>query len=414
MRILAVIAGAVLLAVVLLDAFQSIILPRRPVGRLRITRIFSIATWQPWRWIARSVQARAARDQFYSIYGPLALLVLFFFWALLLTSGFGLMFFGLRVPFHDPLLAGGGDWAQLRSCLYISGTTIFTLGLGDVLPRSQVARLLTVIEAGTGLGFIAIVIGYLPVLYSSFSQREVQVALLDARAGSPPTATELLLRHSFEEGPKTLRLLLAEWERWSAELLETHISYPILCYYRSQHDNQSWLAGLTAILDTCALLIATVDSRETRQAQLTFAVGRHVLVDLVHVFHLDAEEKGLREAPQTRLPEHDVARMCEALRTTDFAMCANLRGGENHGGESMERLNMMRLLYEPSACALAEYLRLTVPHWIAPEAAAKKDTWALMRRMKLPGSERFTFHVSTQSTALHLDAHDEIGDEQNR
>lgn len=402
MRSLAVLAGAVLLAVVLLDAFQSIILPRRPVGRVRITRIFFRATWQPWRWFAANLRSKATRDQYFSVYGPLALLVLFFLWALLLTLGYGMVFFGLRVPFRDPMLQGAGDWAQLRSCLYVSGTTIFTLGLGDVVPQSYIARLLTVVEAGTGLGFVALVIGYVPVLYAAFSTREIQVALLDGRAGSPPTATELLLRHTFENGPRTLRMLLAEWERWSAEMLETHISYPILCYYRSQHDNQSWLSALTAVLDTCALLIATVDSRETRQAQLTFAMGRHVLVDLVHVFGLDAQEKVLREGPQTRLPEAELARMCAILRETEYSMCANVRGGEN-----IARLIKMRSLYEPSACALAEYLRLGVPHWIAPESA-KRDTWALMKAMNLPGSERFTFHVSEQSTALHLETHDEV------
>ena len=403
MKVFAVVAGFLLLAVVLLDAFQSIILPRRPVGRFRITRIFFVATWQPWRWIAERVHTRSQRDQFYSVYGPSSLLVLFFVWACLLTFGFGFVFYGLRVPFHDPMLTGKSDWARLRSCLYVSGTTIFTLGLGDVVPQSQLARLLTVVEAGTGLGFVALVIGYVPVLYSSFSQREVQVALLDARAGSPPTVTELLLRHNFEGGPAALTLLLEAWERWCAEMLESHISYPILCYYRSQHDNQSWLSALTTILDTCALLISTLDSRETRQAQLTFAVGRHVLVDLVHVFQQEAAERAVREAPLTRLPEEELGRLCEALTGTDFAPCASLRGEG-----TLRRLHGMRLLYEPSACAMAEYLKLGLPHWIVPvETQRKVDTWAAMKRLKVSGEDGFVHHVSAKSTAVHLETHDE-------
>ncbi len=404
MRFVALCAGSVLLAVVLLDAFQSIILPRRPVGNIRITRFFFLLTWQPWRWMAAMIRTRKTRDQCYSVYGPLSLLVLFVLWALLLISGFGLVFFGLRVPFHDPMLTSATDWAQLRSCLYVSGTTLSTLGLGDVLPRSHAARLLTVVEAGAGLGFVALVIGYVPVLYGAFSKREVQVALLDARAGSPPTAIELLQRHSFEGGPGALRLLLAEWERWCAEMLETHISYPLLCYYRSQHDNQSWLAALTAVLDTCALLIASVDSRETRQAQLTFAIGRHVLVDLVHVFRLESKEQRLKDGPQSRMDKAELERICGELQGTDFPSCANLRGGEN-----MQQLQALRLLYEPSACALADYLKLTVPPWIAPDTGVRRDTWALLKGMKLPGGERFTPHVSAHSTALHLEAHDEEG-----
>ena len=406
MNFLVVSAGFVLLAVVLLDAFQSIILPRRPVGRFRITRLFFMATWQPWRWIAQKLPTRSQRDQFYSVYGPSSLLVLFFVWAVLLTVGYGFVFYGLRVPFHDPMLTSHGDWARLGSCLYVSGTTIFTLGLGDVLPQSHTARLLTVLEAGTGLGFVALVIGYVPVLYSSFSQREVQVALLDARAGSPPTATELVLRHDFDGGPAALTVLLEGWERGCAEMLESHISYPILCYYRSQHDNQSWLAALTAVLDTCALLIATLDSHETRQAQLTFAVGRHVLVDLVHVFKQEGEEERLRGAPPTRLSPEDMQRMCEALRGTGFSPCANLRGGEN-----LRRLEGMRQLYEPSACALAEYLRLGMPHWVAPaETQRKMDTWARMKGLKLSREDSFHAHVSAQSTAIHLERHDDEGE----
>ncbi len=403
MNFLILIAGLVLLLIVLLDAFQSIILPRRPVGRFRITRMFYLFTWQPWRWIASRLRSRGARDQFLSVYGPLSLLVLFFVWALLLTSGFGLIFYGLHVPFRDPMLTGSHDLARLRSCLYVSGTTIFTLGLGDVVPQSHVARLFVVVEAGTGLGFIAVVIGYVPVLYSAFSQREVQVALLDARAGSPPTATELLIRHSFEGGPQTLRVLLAEWERWNAEMLETHISYPILCFYRAQHDNQSWLAALTSVLDTCSLMMATLDSRETRQAQLTFAIGRHVLVDLVHVFRLEEVERRLREAPLTRLPDDELQRMCGELQGAGFGPFAKVLAGE-----PLKRLEGLRRLYEPSACALAEFLRLPVPHWVAPAPArAKQDTWAALRALKLPGAETFASHVSLRSTAVHLESHGE-------
>ena len=174
----------------------------------------------------------------------------------------------------------------LVSDLYFSGTTLFTLGLGDVIPHDGWARLIVILESATGLGLLAVVMGYFPVLYSAFSRREVSISLLDARAGSPPTAAELLRRHAYEGGDAALTLLLLEWERWSAELLESHISYPLLCYFRSQHTNQSWLSALTAVLDTSALLIAGVQGHEARQAQLTFAMARHALVDLSQIFSL--------------------------------------------------------------------------------------------------------------------------------
>ncbi len=397
----AVFGGVLLLAVVLLDAFQSIILPRRPVGRFRITRMFFLFTWRPWSLLSGSIRSRAVREQTYSIYGPLALLVLFFLWAVLLTVGFGLIFFGLHVPFHDGMLHDAGPLARLGSCLYVSGTTLFTLGIGDVIPATHLARFFTVLEAGTGLAFIALVIGYVPVLYTAFSQREVLVALLDARAGSPPTAAELLQRHSFEDGQEILRELLADWERWSAEMLETHISYPILCYYRSQHDNQSWLSAVIAVLDSCALLITMLEGAKTRQAQLTFAIGRHLLVDLVHVFHLEPEEGRLRAEGPTRLPDEKLMFLCETLEGTGFSPCEDV--------QSRARLMEIRTLYESYACALADYLKLSLPEWVVPPPRVKKrDSWTLISGLRTPQTltDRLTTHVSIRSTASNLDAHD--------
>jgi hypothetical protein len=226
MHVAAIGAGVVFLAGVLLDAFQTIILPRRPVGRLRITRVFFLLTWAPWVWLGGRLRPAKLREQMYSLYGPAALLVLFVVWALSLTLAYALVYFGLGMPFNDPVHPVTA-WGQMKSCLYVSGTTIFTLGLGDVQPAGSLARMLIVLEAGTGLGFVALVIGYVPVLYGAFSSREIAVALLDARAGSPPTAGELLSRHDFKGGDLALMTLLAEWERWCAATLETHISYPL-------------------------------------------------------------------------------------------------------------------------------------------------------------------------------------------
>jgi hypothetical protein len=397
MHVLASLFGCLFLASVLIDAFQTIILPRRPVGRFRLTRLFYIASWGPWRAIAGLSRSSRARDQLYSIYGPLALLVLFVIWAALLCSAYALIYFGLHMPFTDP----GHPltlWQRLRTCLYVSGSSIFTLGLGDVVPSTQLSRFLLVAEAGTGLGFVALVIGYVPVLYNAFSAREVPVAMLDARAGSPPTAGELLLRHNFSGGHEALTALLAEWERWSAEMLETHISYPILCYYRSQHDNQSWLAALTAILDTCALVITTVEGPSTRQAQLTFAVGRHVLVDLGHVFHREAVEQRLRSEPCTRLPDEEFARLADLLCAAGFSMCSDL--------DVRERLFAIRRLYEPHAESMAEYLCLSLPNWAPPirDPSKKPDGWKTVEGLRYSAAltDRLVSQISRQSTAVRL------------
>lgn len=400
MHVVAVICGIVFLAGVLLDAFQTIILPRRPVGRFRITRLFFLATWGPWTWLVGHWPVKRSREQMYSFYGPSALLLLFVLWAILLMWAYALIYFGMRVPFTDPMHAMHW-WNRLRTCVYVSGSTLFTLGLGDVLPSTHAARTLLVVEAGTGLGFVALVIGYVPVLYTAFSTREIAVALLDARAGSPPTAGELLFRHNFNGGHHALTALLAEWERWCAEILETHISYPILCYYRSQHDNQSWLAALTAVLDACALMITTIDSSKdggasTRQAQLTFAIGRHALVDLGHVFKQEKVEQRLRHAAPTRLGDDELARLCGLLELAGFSLCGDMG--------TKDRLTALRLLYEPHACALANYLKLQLPAWAPPEQDGKNQ-WAKVAELRSPSAlgSRLTVHVSAQSTARHLE-----------
>ena len=188
--------------------------------------------------------------------------------------------------------------------------------------------------------------------------------------------------------------MLAEWERWAAEMLETHVSYPILCYYRSQHDNQSWLSAATAVLDTCALLITAIEGPSTRQAQLTFAITRHMLVDFGHVFHLEPAEQRFRDAPATRLNDEAFARLCHSMHETGFSLCTD--------AAVRERLNAICALYEPHACALAEYLHLGLPLWLPdpPDPRKKPDVWAAIGGLRSPAA--IGTHVSTQSTASRL------------
>jgi hypothetical protein len=362
-QILTLIAGIACLVLALLDAFQTVILPRRATGRFRITRIFYIATWIPWSWLANKVKHERKRETMLSFYGPLSLVVLIVVWAGALVIGFALIFYGLGSPFLDPL----GHPVGLRSDLYVSGTTLFTLGLGDVVPHQYIIRDLVILEAGMGLGFVAMVIGYFPVLYGAFSRREVSISLLDARAGSPPTAVELLRRHSFERGNEALVLLLEEWERWSAELLESHISYPLLCYFRSQHTHQSWLSALTAILDTCALLIAGVQEHPARQAQLTFAMARHALVDLAQVFSLDP----VKDMPD-RLTEKKFQVVYDQMCQSSVRLCRD--------AHSSTRLRQMRQLYEGYAVSLSRYLCMPLPPWFAEHP--HKDNWLAVAKLR--------------------------------
>jgi len=356
MRWLAATAGTALVATVLWDAFETIVLPRRVNRRLRLTRLFYRSTWGPFSASALLVPAGNRRESYLGFYGPLSLLVLLALWATGLVAGFGLLQYADGSSVET---AGGGS--GLATDLYLSGTTFFTLGLGDVVPRGRLARLLAVVEAGMGFGLLAVVIGYLPVIYQAFSRREASISLLDARAGSPPTAAELLRRHRGPGGASALEQLLHEWEHWSAELLESHLSYPLLAYFRSQHNNESWLAALTTILDTSALLMADVEGSCARQARLTFAIARHAVVDLAQVFRTPPAKK----VEKDRLSPETLA----ALRTDLAAVGMPVADGAAHDG----RLAELRRLYEPYAIALSRYLLLPLPEW--RQASPRRDNW---------------------------------------
>jgi len=355
MAIAAAIFGTAVIMLVLWEGFETIVLPRRVTRRFRLTRLYYRRTWRLWIAIIRLILPNRQPETWLSYYGPLSLLFLLSLWACGLITGFAL----LHWANGSPLVTHDGNTGFFTD-LYLSGTTFFTLGLGDVIPRSNMARFLLVLESGMGFAFLALVIGYLPALNQSFARREVSISLLDARAGSPPTASEILRRHSSDQAMEALRLLLYEWERWSAEFLEGHLSYPVLAYFRSQHDNQSWLAALTAILDTCTLVMVGLEGACARQAELTFAMARHAVVDLSIVF-----QREQLELQHDRLPPAELA----ALRTAMKA--AGLRLSE---GEAADRkLTELRNTYEPNLISLAAFFHISLPPWLVAEGWT--DNW---------------------------------------
>jgi hypothetical protein len=349
------IAGIVVILCVLLDAFETVVLPRRVQRYFRISNWFYRRTWVPWRQLMGHIKSASRRENFLGYFGPLSLLFLLALWAAGLIFGFSLLQYG------------AGEHVQLNNepisfgrLIYQSGETFFTLGYGDIIPTSTIARALAVLEAGMGFGFLGTVIGYLPTIYSAFSRREVGISLLDARAGSPPTAAELLARFGSLRHQNVLDQILREWERWSSEVLESHISYPALSFFRSQHVNQSWLGALTAILDTTSLVIAGMDGERQGQAKLTFAMARHAIVDLAQVVKA-------RYDPHlsSRLAAPELAKLSAYLKE---------KGAElKDGPEFEQKLRYLRSLYEPYALSMARNLLITLPPWM--HAEKRRDNW---------------------------------------
>jgi len=356
MATLATICGLFILAATLWDSFETIILPRRVTRRIRLARGFFRFTWFPWRAAALRMRSAKRRDSFLSYYGPLSILGLFGVWALGLIFGFALLHWAAGSAIN-PM---SNELVTFRTELYFSGTNFFTLGLGDITPHTALARLITVIEAGTGFGFLAIVISYLPVLYGAFSRREVNISLLDARAGSPPTVVELLRRNAQSTSLGRLSRYLGDWEAWAAELMESHLSYPVLCYFRSQHNNQSWLAALTTVLDACALIMAYTEGECQWQARLTFAISRHALVDLAQTLSVPPHPD-----PVDRLPPQDLERLEKLLAAAGMPL--------RRSTEADQKLEHLRSMYEPFAHGLSERLLLVLPAWFAAEKPV--DNW---------------------------------------
>jgi voltage-gated potassium channel Kch len=355
MAIVSAAVGVVLILIVLGDAFETIVLPRRVTRRVRLARIYYRFTWMSWVRMIRWLFAGKRQATYLSFYGPLSLIVLLMLWATGLIIGFGLIHWGSGSIIKSPYGA-----VSFGTYLYLSGTTFFTLGIGDVVPVTTFGRGLVAFEAGMGFGFLALVIGYLPVLNQSFSRREVNISLLDARAGSPPTAGELLRRHSHDRGMEELRQLFHEWERWSAELLESHLSYPVLAYYRSQHDNLSWLEALTAILDASAFVTVVVGGPCERQAQLTFAITRHAIVDLAQIFSCKPHHP-----KQDRLSPDKL----EALQSALSKAGMKLRKGR----AVEQRLSVLRRMYEPYVYSLSQHVHIPMPPWVVESHRA--DDW---------------------------------------
>jgi hypothetical protein len=352
MLVFATIAGLVVILAVLLDAFETVVLPRRVRRKFRITVWFYRYTWIPWRKVTSLIKSPGRRENFLGYFGPLSLLFLLALWAGGLIFGFALLQYGAGEH-----LMLGNEPVTFGRVIYLSGSTFFTLGYGDITPTSAIARALAVLEAGMGFGFLGTVIGYLPTIYSSFSRREIEISLLDARAGSPPTAAEFLTR--FGNCPQ-LDEILRDWERWAAELLESHISYPPLSFFRSQHNNQSWLGALTMMLDASALVVAGIEGIRDEQAKVTFAVARHAMVDLAQL--VTARYDPL--APD-RFDAEQLARLEQALQDHDVHL--------REPTKPEETLEHLRSLYEPYAVAMARNLFVTLPPWIHPEK--RKDNW---------------------------------------
>jgi len=350
MHIATGILGFALVAIVLADAFQTVIVARHGPKIPAITRIFYRVSWSLFAAAAARIPSKRRRETFLGVYGPLSLLMLLGLWALGFIIAFAILQWSVGLKLD-------GAYSSFANDLYFSAGSFFTLGSSGE-PQNIPSKYLMVLEAGFGFSFLGLVIGYLPVLYQSFSSRELRILLLDARAGSPPSAAQFLLRRG--NNLQDLERRLGDWEEWALDLLHSHLSYPMLAYYRSQHANQSWLAALTAILDVSALLMLASENGLKRQAEFTFAAGRHAVVHTASIFRI-----GPMHCRVGRLPKQELSRLCSLLSGSTTPLRLERI--------SETELQKLRAMYEPYAKALATYFLMDLPPWIPSELTS--DNW---------------------------------------
>ena len=339
---LEVVLGIVVVAYVLNDLFQSVVVPRSTPARYRLTRWVVRPGWRAWRGLALRTSSSGERDRMLGMFAPLIVVVLLVLWLSILALGFGFIFFGLRDQLHPVV-------HDFPTAVYFAGTSVLTIGFGDFVATSGLARVLALVAGGTGLGTIALAISFLFSLYASFQRREILIVTLDARAGAPPSGVTLLATMAKLGMIDDLPRFFGDWEKWAAEVLDSHLAYPVLAYFRSSHDNESWVSALGAVLDATTLLLTTCSGGPHGPAKLMFAMGTHLVEDLGRFFRIESDhDVGVERY------EFDQAR--EQLAAAGWT----LRGSE----ESWVAFSRLRIQYAVALNNMAKWWAAPPTQWI--------------------------------------------------
>ena len=346
-RSLELILGLVVIGAVLNDVFQSVVVPRPVQGRLRIGRLLVVGLWRVWRYLAD--RRRTDREHFLGIFAPLAVTTLLIVWIAVLILGFGLSLHALREQIR-PVPHDFGE------AVYFAAESLLTIGFGEFLATEGASRFLATAAGAAGLGTVALVVTFLFSLYGSFQRRETLVATLDAPAGAPPSGVTFLATHAALGMVDELPGTFAQWEAWAAEVLETHIAYPILAYFRSTHDNESWIGAIGAMLDAATLVLTTVEGVPRGRAAMLHDIGNHLVEDLTQYFGLEpGEGAGVERS------EFEEART--RLATAGYAVCDEDRAWRD--------FETQRAQYAGSLNALARFWAVPPSQWIGDRSLVR-------------------------------------------
>jgi hypothetical protein len=351
------IAGITLVSIVLFDVFESVILPRRTGSLFRLAPHLLIFLWPIWRRIGLRMQPAWRREDFLGTFAPFTIVLLLVVWFTALIIGFGLILHAL----HDQLEPRVVDY---ETAFYLAGTSLLTIGFGDIVATAAPARIAVLLAGAAGLTIVALVIALAFNLYASFARREVLVLVLDSRAGVPPSGVMLLETYGRHRIIDELAATFGQFELWTAEMLDSHLAYPILPFFRSSHDGQSWVGALGAVLDAATLLTTVVSDDSCQHddvlrkgrasAEMMYSIGCHALIDLTQVrafrnrFDLTGQGAAIERA------EFDTA--CRQLAVAGYpTLCSD---------ESWQAFVKRRTVYATRLNLLARYFASPPTQWI--------------------------------------------------
>lgn len=367
--------GVGLIVLVFHDIFQGVVVPRGSSRRFRIAPYFFDRLWRVWLHLSDRKIGAKAREDFLGAYAPSSLMCLLVLWVVLLIFGYGCCFWALRAH-ENPVPVSFGE------AVYIGGETLLTIGYGEFTPASGITRLIALCAGASGLSVFALVISFLFTLYGAFERREVLILMLNARAGSPPSGVALLQNYAELDLLDDLPNFFEQWEEWSAQVLQSHVAYPVLPFFRSSHQGESWIAALGAVLDAATLLTTTVCSgskcgqKPLGAAEIMFRIGCHTVIDLSHWFGYRHDEDPNAHPFVEKI---EFLRARKILEQSGFA----LQGEE----ESWQHFRAGRSKYAASLNELAKHFATPPAPWIGDRSILAMSPHRLGVQRRSRGAE---------------------------
>jgi hypothetical protein len=343
-RYLKILAGVAIMLLIFHDLFHTIVLSRPYIHRpLLVGRTLGKRLWAGWRWVGSRRRRPEKRESFLATYGPMVLLIMLGVWGFSLTLGYALVIDGLRDQISPPPRG-------FLTSLYFSATTLLPVAYGDIVPTGWAARLAILAESATGVVLVALVITLLFSLYQSFQRREVLVMRLDAMAGAPPSGLRILETAAAHPLPeRRLNQTFDDWQQWTAAVLESHLAYPILFYFRSSHRNQAWLNSFGAVMDAATLVLSTIEHDSAGAAWLTSEAGNLLVEDVTWHF-------GIKSTAEVGVERQEFDEAWARLREAGY----RCRDAETAWTEFVD----LRRRYASPLNRLAHWLAIVPPRWI--------------------------------------------------